>query len=321
MCEKLAFLFPGQGSQEVGMGKEFYNHFSRAREIYDEANETLGFDLKELCFSGPEEDLQKTYNAQPAILTTSVAAFEVIRSFFLKPRVVAGHSLGEISSLVAAGVLEFADAVQLVRKRGELMEKAFPSGKGGMAAVIGLDPGKIEEVCEQVDGVLQVANYNSPAQVVVSGEKNAVKKGMRLLKEAGAQKVIPLRVSGPFHSELMEKAGEEFAGYLKDVEFSEPCCAFYSNVTGERVSDPQEIKDLLIRQISAPVCWSKTMQDIVENDFDPIIVIGEGKALSSFVRAIDRKKRPYQCSDLNSLYKVLGGLDADQVGYKEKILI
>jgi len=316
MSEKLAFLFPGQGSHKTGMGQELYENYSQARRIFSQADEILGFELSDLCFKGPEEELRKTHNAQPAILTVSVAALTVLQNYGVTPDASAGHSLGEFSALVASGVLTFEQAVKLVRVRGELMDQAVPDNKGAMAAVMGLKPDEIEEVCSEVEEIVQVANFNSQKQTVISGSREGVKIAQDTLKEKGAQKVIPLRVSGPFHSSLMENAGYEFASYLEKVEFRKPRCDFYSNVTGEKVTDPEKIKELLTEQIYSPVHWQRIMEKLVQEDYDEILILGEGKALGSFLRSVDRKKRPHLCADHQGINKTLGKLGINEFSFK-----
>ena len=308
---KIAFLFPGQGSQYVGMGKEIYDNWDKAKELYDEANDVLGIDLKTMCFEGPEEELVKTFNTQPALLATSIVCLELLKDKGIVPDYVAGHSLGEYSALVAAGALSFADALTLVRNRGMYMQEAAPQGTAGMAAIIGLDNQVVEDVCNQAKehGVVEPANYNCPGQIVVSGEVQAVEKAMELAKEAGAKLVVKLNVSGPFHSSLMQPVGEKLAANFMDIKVKDPVVPVVANVTANYVSTGNEIKDLLIRQVSSSVLWTDTIEKLLADGVDLFIEVGPGKVLSGLVKKVNRKARVLNVEDFTSFEKTLAKIE------------
>ena len=287
----LAFVFPGQGSQYVGMGRELYEQYGEARAIFDQADQTLGFSLKDLCFNGPAEDLNQTVNTQPAVLTVSVAALAVWKKLGgAAPKAVAGHSLGEYSALIAAGSLEFGDAVSLVRKRGRYMQEAVPAGEGGMAALIGLSGDGLRELCQKASlaGIVEAVNLNSPGQVVIAGDNNGLKAAAELAKEAKA-KCIPLSVSAPFHSSLMRPAGARLATDLAGIGVADPNVPIVANVTADFAETGAEIKDLLIKQVYSPVRWEESMARLMESGVDTVLEIGPGKVLSGLMKKINRK--------------------------------
>lgn len=302
---KLAFMFPGQGSQRVGMGQDLAEEYDVVAQTFAESNDILDIEVQELCFSGPEDKLTETSNTQPAILTTSIAFYRLLQEEGITPDVVAGHSLGEYAALVAAGVLDFAQGLKLVRKRGELMSQADPEGKGTMAAVIGLNGSEVEEVCEQGSeyGIVEPANYNCPGQIVVSGEKKAVEKTTELAKEAGAKKAVVLNVSGPFHSSLMESAGEKLADYLADLKFQEPEIPVVPNVNAEPTTDPAEIKAALIKQMSGAVRWEESIQYLIDDDVETFVEVGPNRVLKGFMRRIDRSVTALNVRNQRSLQK------------------
>jgi len=273
---KTAFVFPGQGSQFVGMGKGF------AEGHLNEASRILGFDLLKLCFEGPEEELKKTEITQPAILTVSVAAYELLK---LKPDVVAGHSLGEYSALVAVGAISFKDAVKIVHLRGKFMQEAVPLGQGAMAAILGSSRDKIEEICRQVGGV-QPANINSPDQIVISGKKESVEEAGKRLKEAGAKRIIPLQVSAPFHSQLMEPAARALAVELSKIKINDAKIPVVANVTADYVTDGKKIMDLLIKQVTGSVLWEDSIKKMVQDGVTSFVEVGPGKVLSGLIKKI-----------------------------------
>lgn len=284
---KLAVIFPGQGSQYVGMGKDVYEHNSAARELFDEADAVLGFPLSRLCFEGPEEELRQTRNTQPAIFVHSIALWNILE---LKDvSMVAGHSLGEYSALVAAGALEFENALKLVRMRGELMQKAGEQERGTMAAVIGLDPKVVGEVCCQAwpDGVVQAANFNSPGQVVISGSVTGVRKAMQLAKERGAKMVKELVVSGAFHSPLMQIAQEGLRKALQLARILDAQIPVYANVTAQPVQKADKIRELLDQQPTSPVRWWESVESMVADGAAMFLEVGPGKVLQGLVKRIN----------------------------------
>lgn len=283
---KIAFVFPGQGSQAVGMGKDIYEKYPEARRIYDAADEILGISLTGLCFDGPEEELRLTSNLQPALFTTSVACLKVIESGGRKPAVAAGHSIGEYAALVAAGAAEFEDALPLVRKRGLLMQQAGKEKPGTMAAVIGLDPEKVREACKKAEsaGIVDVANYNSPGQIVISGEVGAVAAASEYASRMGAKKVMPLNVSGAFHSRLMKEAAEVLTADLEKTPFKDTAVPVVANVTAGYVKTAGEIKKALAQQIAGSVRWEESVVKMVEDGVELFVEIGPGKVLSGLVK-------------------------------------
>jgi [acyl-carrier-protein] S-malonyltransferase len=304
---KVAFIFPGQGSQQVGMGADLVKEFVVAKETFKEADNALDIDVSKLCFEGPAEDLQQTSNTQPAILTASIAVYRVLKEKGIEPDIVAGHSLGEYSALVAAGVLDFTDAVKLVRKRGQLMEASDPSGKGTMAAIIGLNGKEVEAVCQKAStaGIVEPANYNCPGQIVISGEKEGVEKAAELAQEAGAKKAIILNVSGPFHSSLMESAAKELSKELEGVSFNDAQVPVVTNVDAEFTTQSGDFAQALIEQISGSVRWEESIKAMIENGVDTFIEVGPGRVLKGFMRRIDRKVTALNVEDLASLEKTL----------------
>ncbi|MCX8057752.1 MAG: ACP S-malonyltransferase [Ignavibacteria bacterium] len=282
-----ALVFPGQGSQFVGMGKDLYNDFPVCREIFDKANDILGYDLKSICFEGPEELLKQTQNTQPALFVHSLAVFELIKD--LEVNGVAGHSLGEYSALTAAGVFRFEDGLKLVSLRGRLMQESGNRNPGTMAAIVGLSIEKITEICESLSeiGIVKPANFNSPGQIVISGDVNAVRKAIELAKQNGAKLAKELVVSGAFHSPLMNYAYENIASELNKVEFFEPKFPVYSNVTGDKFKDLNEIKNLLIEQIVSPVKWQQIVEKMIEDGIDTFIEVGAGKVLTGLIKRIN----------------------------------
>lgn len=313
---KVAFIFSGQGSQYIGMGKELYNNIPSCQKVYDKANEVLGFDLKELIFNGDKEELNITENTQPAILTTSIAILQAIKEKGIKADIVAGLSLGEYSALVASEALDFETAVSLVKKRGRFMQEAVPQGIGSMAAVIGLDESEIKKVLKVASekGIVEIANYNTNNQIVIGGECAAVELATELLKESGARRVIPLKVSGPFHTSLLNEASIKLENEFNNIEFNDPKIKTITNVTADFINDKTEIKNLLINQVKSSVRWSETIEKMIDEGIDTFIEIGPLKTLSSFVREISKEKKTYvkifNVEDLKSLNKTLEGMEA-----------
>lgn len=288
---KIAFVFPGQGAQAVGMGKDVYEAHEGARRLFDQADEALGFKLTDIIWGGPEDVLKQTANTQPALLATSLALLEAFKEKGVTPDYAAGHSLGEYSALAAAGVLSFADAVRTVRARGELMEKAVPGGQGAMAAVLGADRAALSELCASISsgiGAVEMANVNCPGQIVVSGTKEGVGAVVEKGKEIGAKRVIPLEVSGPFHSSLMKPAAERLAGVLAEVPMQTAQVPVVANVTAEPVTDPEVIRDLLVRQVYSPVLWEDTVAWLIGQGVDTFIEIGSGSVLAGLIKKVDK---------------------------------
>lgn len=305
---KPAFVFPGQGSQAVGMGKELYDLYPAAQAVFKEADAALGFSITELCFGGPEEELRKTYNTQPAILTVSVACQRILAEKGLAPAIVAGHSLGEYSALVAAGALEFADAVRLVRKRGQFMQEAVPLGEGGMAAILGMDRDRIIEICNSVQaktGPVQAVNFNCPGQVVIAGATKAVEEAAEAMKAAGAKRVVPLPVSAPFHSTLMKPAAERLAAELDKITVADAKIPVVVNVSGQIVTKGDSIKASLVEQAASPVLWEDCVARIINSGANIFIETGPGKVLTGFTKKIAKDAETLNVEDDASLQKTL----------------
>jgi len=283
-----AYIFPGQGAQFVGMGLDLYENYPLAQELFEKANEILGFSITDIMFQGTKEELVQTKVTQPAIFLHSVILSKVMGEAF-KPDMVAGHSLGEFSALVANGVLNFEDGLKLVSQRAQAMQKACELQKSTMAAVLGLEDAIVEEVCKTIKGVVVAANYNCPGQLVISGEVEAINKACEKLKEAGARRALVLPVGGAFHSPLMEPAREELAAAIKATTFSTPTCAIYQNVTTTAVIDAEEIKKNLMLQLTAPVKWTQSVQNMIKDGASLFTEVGPGKVLQGLVKKINKE--------------------------------
>lgn len=306
---KIAFVFPGQGAQAVGMGKDAFEGVAAARLVFEQADASLGFSLTKTIFDGPEEELKKTVNTQPALLTTSIAYYEAFRSKGIQPDYVAGHSLGEYSALVVAGVLSFEDAVRTVRLRGQYMEEAVPGGLGAMAAVLGAERGALAELCSTIStevGTVELANVNCPGQIVVSGSKQGVSAVVERGKEAGAKRVIPLEVSGPFHSSLMKPASEKLAVTLASLPMHEAQVPVVANVTAQPVTGASPIRKLLTEQVYSPVLWEDSIVWLVEQGVDTFYEIGSGTVLAGLIKKIDKNVRVISINSLDAMEGEIG---------------
>lgn len=304
---KLAFLFPGQASQYPGMGKELAEKFPSAAKVFAEADAALGFPISHICFSGSEEELKLTANTQPAILTVSVAVFRILEEKGTMPQYVAGHSLGEYSALVAAGGLAFPDALKVVRQRGTYMQEAVPAGVGAMAAILGLSPAQVGEICKKAaDGeVVSPANLNSPEQTVISGHAAAVKRAVELASQSGAKRAVVLPVSAPFHSALMMAAQALLEAELRKTAFSNLRMPLVTNVDADTISTGQEARDALIRQVSLPVRWEESMHLLIEEGVTTFVEVGPGRVLTGLLRQIERSVHCFNVEDEKSLHGTL----------------
>ena len=307
----IAFLFPGQGSQYVGMGKSFYDSDPEARAIFDDASDALGKDMADLCFNGPADELTLTENTQPAILIHSIIALKTLRENGINAVLSAGHSLGEYSALVSAGSIRFLDAVKLVRKRGRFMQEAVPVNVGAMAAIIGLPVDKVREICDRVgsgDSVVQPANLNSPEQTVVAGHKEAVEQVSLTAREAGAKKAVLLPVSAPFHCSLMKPAEIKLRVELEKIEFLDLSCPVITNTGASANTEGSLAREALARQVCAPVRWVETMQCIVSQGIRAVVEVGPKKALSGLMRRFNKDVECYQTDNLETLMKTVAAL-------------
>ena len=283
---RIAFVFPGQGAQYIGMGREFYESSKSAKEVFELASEATGLDIPALCFE-ENDRLNVTEYTQAAMLACEAAILRAVQEAGIVPEVNAGLSLGEYGALIASGALTMEEAFRVVRKRGIFMQEAVPVG-GAMAAVIGMDGEKIAGICEETDGIVTVANYNCPGQVVITGEEKAVDAAGAALKEAGARRVIPLNVSGPVHSPMLQKAGEQLGMVLEDVTVHDIAIPYVANVTAEYVTEKNQVKELLSRQVAASVCWQQSVENMLSQGVDTFLEIGPGKTLTGFLKKIDR---------------------------------
>lgn len=300
---KTAVIFPGQGAQYVGMAKDFYDSFEDSKKVFDEADDVLDIELKKICFE-ENDDINKTEYTQPAMVAAEVAIYEHLKNAGLKADVFAGLSLGEYSALVAAGAMTLADGIKTVRRRGILMQNEVPLGMGGMAAVIAMDADKIAEICENTPGKVQIANYNCPGQIVISGEAEAVKAASAALAEAGAKRVIPLNVSGPFHSQMLVPAGEKLYDFLQGVDVAEGFAPYYCNADAEEITDAAKVKELLKRQVYSSVRWQQTIENMIADGVDTFIEVGPGKTLTGFMKKINREVKSINTATVDDLAKL-----------------
>lgn len=311
---KVAFIFPGQGAQYVGMGKDFYESFKESRLVYEEANDSLNMDLKSMCFEGSEEELMKTENTQPAILATSIAIMKALEKEGIDCDYTAGLSLGEYTALVKSGGIKLSDALKLVKIRGKLMQEAVPQGIGGMAAILGLEREKVKEAIEEVKDkfLVEIANYNSPEQIVISGIKEGVEIACRKALELGAKKAIILPVSAPFHSSLLEPAGEKLKDVLETTTLFDLQKDLISNVDAKPVVKKDEVKEKLVKQVSSSVLWQDSIEFLIEKNVDTFIEIGPGKSLTGFVKriskALDKNVKAYHVNNIDTFNKTVSAL-------------
>ena len=312
--KKIAFIFPGQGSQAVGMGKDLYENFDSAKKVFDTADMTLGKSVTTLCFEGPEENLKQTVNTQPSIVTMSIAAMEALKSQLdIAPSAVAGHSLGEYCAMYASGVMSLETTLKAIQKRADLMGET----KGGaMAAILNAPDGSIEKALEEASssGYVDVANYNSPAQVVITGDESAVQKAGELLSAAGARRVVPLAVSGAFHSKFMENAGNEFSKFVSELELSDAKIPVYTNVDASATTSSEDFRTKMPRQIYSSVRWTQTIENMVNDGIDTFIEIGPGKVLAGLNKKINASVKTYNIYDKDSLESTVNALKEELCG-------
>ena len=306
MTKRTAFIFPGQGSQYIGMGKELYENFKVAKEIFEEADDTLHFSIKKICFQGPEEILRLTENTQPAILTTSIASLKVLQAEkAIEPELTAGHSLGEYSALVSSGALSFKDAVQIVRLRGKFMQEAVPVGEGAMAAILGMERKEVEKICEEVSSgeVLSPANFNCPGQITIAGHSKAVERAIERVKQEG-KKAVLLPVSAPFHSPLMKPAGERLEKAMEGIHVGDLKVPVVTNVEAEINRSKEKVKPLLVAQVSSPVRWEESIRKMIGEGIERVLEVGPGKVLTGLMKRIDSSVETGNLEDLQTFKKI-----------------